>query len=221
MLAIQFLITSGKGNNFRLLWEHCSTVLTIFQTLQLIEVGHAAVRLVPSSPIQTFIQILSRLVLVWGVLIPVPESRHSIGVPMLIIAWCIAECTRYFYYGFHLHNAAPYFATWLRYTLFIVLYPLGVSGELFTTYSSLKTISAKKMWSIELPNAFNISFYYDYILIAFMLSYIHCRFLIIIHYLIALLIFEIFSPVFPQLYFFMLAQRKKFLGPNKSEKKSH
>lgn len=125
----------------------------------------------------TFIQILSRLVLVWGVLVPIPAARSSIGVPMLLVAWSIAECTRYFYYGFHLYDSAPHFATWLRYTLFIVLYPMGVSGELLTTYAALPTISAAKMWSIELPNIFNISFYYDYVLVLFMLSYLHCKFL--------------------------------------------
>lgn len=175
VLAVQFLTTSGKGSNFRLLWEHCSTVIVAFQTIQLIEVGHAIVRFVPSSPVTTFIQIFSRLMLVWGILVPIPEARSSLGVPLLLVAWSIAECTRYFYYGFHLYDVVPYFSTWLRYTLFIVLYPMGVTGELLTTYASLSTISKKKLWSIELPNFLNISFYYDYALILFMLSYIHCK----------------------------------------------
>ena len=168
-------MASGKATNFRLLWEHCSFVIATFQTIQLVEVLHAALRFVPSSPVTTFIQILSRLVLVWGVLVPIPDARYSVGVPMLLIAWSIAECTRYFYYGFHLYESAPFFSTWLRYTLFLVLYPMGVSGELLTLYASLPIISKAKMWSIELPNIFNISFYYDYILIIIMLSYIHCK----------------------------------------------
>lgn len=172
---MHFLATSGKGSNFRALWEHCSTVIATFQTIQLIEVLHAAIRFVPSSPVTTFIQILSRLVLVWGVLVPIPAARSSLGVPLLLVAWSIAECTRYFYYGFHLYDSAPHLATWLRYTLFIVLYPMGVSGELLTTYAALPTISAAKMWSIELPNPYNISFYYDYVLVLFMLSYLHCK----------------------------------------------
>ena len=150
-------------------------VIATFQTIQLIEVVHAVLRFVPSSPITTFIQILSRLVLVWGVLVPIPEARYSVGVPMLLIAWSIAECTRYFYYGFHLYESAPYFSTWLRYSLFLVLYPTGVTGELLTTYSALPTIAKNKMWTLELPNIFNISFYYNYILVIFMLSYIHCK----------------------------------------------
>lgn len=200
VLALQYLATSKQPTNFRLLWEHCSTVIATFQTLQFMEVIHAALRFVPSSPVQTFIQILSRLVLVWGVLVPVVEARSSLGVPMLLIAWSIAECTRYFYYGFHLYDAVPFFSTWLRYSLFIVLYPVGVTGELLTTYASLSTISKRKLWSIELPNPLNISFYYDYLLILFMLSYIH---------------------FFPQLFFFMLAQRKKFLGSGASSHHPH
>lgn len=171
------MFASGEVKNYRLLWERCSLVISLFQTYQLVEVLHAAIRFVPSSPIQTFIQILSRLMLVWGILVPLKDARYSVGVPLLLIAWSIAECTRYFYYGFNVYNAAPYLSTWLRYTLFIVLYPMGVSGELITMYHALPVIRRDKFLTFSLPNSFNISFYYDYFIILFMLSYVHCKYM--------------------------------------------
>ncbi|KAF7494385.1 Very-long-chain (3R)-3-hydroxyacyl-CoA dehydratase 2 [Sarcoptes scabiei] len=196
ILALKFMLFS-KPYSHRLLWEHCSMIISIFQTLQLMEVVHAAIKFVPSNPIQTFIQIFSRLMLVWGILVPIVDARDSIGVPMLLIAWSIAECTRYIYYALNIYDAVPYLSTWLRYSLFIVLYPLGVSGELLTTYAALAPIRRMKFLSLELPNALNISFYYDIYCILFMLSYVH---------------------FFPQLYLYMMHQRKKILSNSQSKR---
>ncbi|KAH7636669.1 protein tyrosine phosphatase-like protein [Dermatophagoides farinae] len=165
-LTIRFLLFSPERHNYRLLWEHCSIIITIFQTYQLIEVFHAMI------------------------------ARYSIGVPMLLIAWCIAECTRYAYYALNIYDAVPYICTWLRYTLFIVLYPIGVSGELFTTYAALRPIRQQKFLSFDLPNKLNFSFHYDVYCIIFMLSYIH---------------------FFPQLYLYMFGQRKKIIGSSKQQ----
>nr|XP_046913964.1 LOW QUALITY PROTEIN: very-long-chain (3R)-3-hydroxyacyl-CoA dehydratase hpo-8-like [Dermatophagoides farinae] len=195
-LTIRFLLFSPERHNYRLLWEHCSIIITIFQTYQLIEVFHAMIGFVRSNPVTTFTQIFSRLMLVWGILIPLSEARYSIGVPMLLIAWCIAECTRYAYYALNIYDAVPYICTWLRYTLFIVLYPIGVSGELFTTYAALRPIRQQKFLSFDLPNKLNFSFHYDVYCIIFMLSYIH---------------------FFPQLYLYMFGQRKKIIGSSKQQ----
>ena len=59
-----------------------------------------------------------------------------------------------------------------RYNLFIVLYPLGVIGELLTIYSALPVVRRSGMYSMRLPNKYNVSFDYYYCLIIVMLSYI-------------------------------------------------
>lgn len=74
--------------------------------------------------------------------------------------------------------------------MFIVMYPLGVIGELMTIYAALPYVRKAGMYSLRLPNKYNVSFDYYYFLIIVMLSYI---------------------PLFPQLYFHMLRQRRKVL----------
>lgn len=172
-------------------WNAVSTCLTIFQTLQFIEVFHCVVGLVPSNAIQTAMQIFSRLVVVWGILRPVVETRDSTGFPLLMTAWSLAEATRYIYYALNLYDMVPHFITWCRYSFFIILYPIGVTGELLAIYSSLGYIARTGLYSLPMPNPLNASFYYHYALIAIMASYV---------------------PFFPQLYMYMLSQRKKFLG---------
>lgn len=179
-------------------WRVVETVLTLFQTLQFIEVAHCVVGLVPSSAAQTAMQIFSRLLVVWGVLRPVADARQSIGFPLLMTAWSIAETSRYIYYALNLYDAVPYILTWIRYTFFIALYPMGVTGELLCILATLGHYARTEQYSLLMPNPLNISFHFNWFLIGIMFSYI---------------------PLFPQLYFYMLGQRKKFLGPNAGKKK--
>ena len=61
----------------------------------------------------------------------------------------------------------PYALLWLRYTTFIVLYPLGVASELTMVYLALPHIQKTHLWSIQMPNAANFAFdYYLFCLIA-------------------------------------------------------
>jgi very-long-chain (3R)-3-hydroxyacyl-CoA dehydratase len=156
----------------RRLWKRVETPLAIFQTLQLVEVLHCIVGLVPSNPIITFEQIVSRILVVWGVAWPFASSRASIGIFLITGSWSLAEVTRYLYYALNIVNLVPYSLTWCRYSFFLILYPSGVSGELLTIWASLAEIARNSALSFALPNSFNISFHYDLILMGIMLLYI-------------------------------------------------
>lgn len=100
------------------------------------------------------------------------------------------------------------------YTTFIVLYPIGVTGELLCIYAAQQEVAEKKLWSYELPNAFNFAFSYQYTLILIMLMYIPCKKHTFKRFEKAkglTWIFNLFS-VFPQLYLHMFSQRRKVVG---------
>lgn len=184
------------------LWNSVKWPVIIFQHAAALEVLHAALGLVKSSALITFVQVVSRVAVVSGVILATPEkyASSSIGIPLAISAWSITEIIRYFFYFMSLNGSVPYFLTWLRYTLFIVLYPIGVTGELLCTYQAVGYASAHPdAWSYRLPNSWNFIFSYYFILVLQMLLYI---------------------PFFPQLYMHMFAQRRKILGTDAS-KKSH
>lgn len=63
----------------------------------------------------------------------------------------------------------------VRYNMFIIMYPLGVAGELLTIYAALPFVRKTGMLSMRLPNKYNVSFDYYYFLIIVMLSYIPCK----------------------------------------------
>ena len=55
---------------------------------------------------------------------------------------------------------APYALQWLRYTAFTVLYPIGVSSELTMAWLAMPIIRARRVWSVDMPNSFNLAFDY-------------------------------------------------------------
>ncbi|XP_018937447.2 very-long-chain (3R)-3-hydroxyacyl-CoA dehydratase 2-like [Cyprinus carpio] len=165
--------------------------LKYFQTGALLEILHCAVGIVPSSVVLTGFQVMSRVFLTWAVTHSVREVQSEDSVLLFVVAWTVTEIIRYSFYTFSLLNHLPYLIKWARYTFFFVLYPMGVAGELLTIYAALPYVQKTGLYSITLPNNYNFSFDYHTFLILVMISYI---------------------PLFPQLYFHMIRQRKKVLG---------
>ncbi|KAA0197491.1 hypothetical protein HAZT_HAZT008954 [Hyalella azteca] len=220
ILMIQFLshiIYEGRPG----LWNSTSDCLLIFQSLAILEhihtngkVVHCIVGIVRSSAVLTFLQVSSRLFLTWAILYCLPESRDSLGFPIVLFAWSLTEIVRYLFYFLGLVGVAADFVAYLRqvpcsllllkrlcvawqYTMFIALYPLGVTGEMLCYFTALPLVQKHRYLSVTLPNACNFSFdsYYAFIIVIVM-----------------------YIPVFPQLYLHMWAQRRKVLGGSTKQK---
>ena len=76
----------------------------------------------------------------------------------MVLAWGLVEVVRYLYLALNLVNMAPPWLLWLRYTLFYVLYPLGVYGEMKVLFDALPSMSKSGILSVTLPNEWNFSF---------------------------------------------------------------
>lgn len=180
------------------------------QTAACLEVVHAILGIARSPVLVTAMQVSSRLMVVWGVLFISPPSRTAVlafgevggvqlglGVPSLLLCWGITEVVRYSFYFFKLLGTVPHAIVWARYTFFIVLYPLGVSSELWCAYSGFEHLVKSGALSMAMPNAYNIALHFPSIQVMFFLGYV---------------------PGFPMLYQYMLKQRKSVLAPAKAKK---
>ncbi|KAM5157761.1 very-long-chain (3R)-3-hydroxyacyl-CoA dehydratase 1 isoform 1-T1 [Mantella aurantiaca] len=190
VLAIaMFRFYMDKGTH-KGLYKTIQKTLKFFQTFALLELVHCALGIVRTSVLVTGVQVSSRIFMVWFITNSIKQIQNEESVLLFLIVWTVTEITRYSYYTFNLLNHLPYFIKWARYNLFIVLYPVGVTGELLTIYAALPYVRKTAMYSLRLPNKYNVSFDYYYFLIAVMCFYI---------------------PLFPQLYFHMLRQRRRVL----------
>ncbi|KAK1929126.1 Very-long-chain (3R)-3-hydroxyacyl-CoA dehydratase hpo-8 [Phytophthora citrophthora] len=109
-------------------WDVVSMPLKVVQTMAVMEIVHAAVGFVRSPLGSTLMQVSSRLWLVWAINVLCPVSRYQFGFPLMVASWGLVEVPRYSFYALNLYNAVPGFLFFLRYHLFMVLYPSGVLG---------------------------------------------------------------------------------------------
>jgi len=174
-------------------WEAVSVPLRLFQDLACMEVVHSMVGMTSTHWMTVAIQVASRVLLVEAIAY-VPEAQSNVFIYGLLLCWGVTEMVRYSFYALKLLGREVPLLTWLRYTLFLVLYPAGVTSELFCVYGVVMNLpwDAWK-WVPETP-------LFEAKIWALALYYF------------------VYVPFFPMLFGHMLAQRKKILGGGKSRK---
>jgi very-long-chain (3R)-3-hydroxyacyl-CoA dehydratase len=175
---------NGPDGNYLL------TQLQFYQTGALLEVLHAALKIVPSNPVVVFQQVLSRILQVWLIFTVAPEQTVTMPAMWLMaFAWSLTEVIRYSLYTMkQLGMSAPFVLEYCRLTFFIVLYPIGVYGENMCQYRASQTFEGSTPRS-------TVS--YKWFVYLCMSAY---------------------PFLFPGLYMHMFKQRNKFLkGPVKKE----
>ena len=141
---ITFLI-QGLDSDLLHFWNHFpGKTLRFIQTLAILEIIHSILKIVKSPVLTVFLQVISRIVVLF-VYTSIEKNCYSHWSFMLMTgSWASIEIVRYFYYTLNLlplfsGKNMPYILFWLRYTLFIILYPTGITGEILQVYISLKT----------------------------------------------------------------------------------
>ena len=140
-----------KSKSIEEIYEETLLILEYCQYGASLEILHSLLRLVKSSFFATAIQILGRIAIV--AILQYYKSSVSIGYLLLSFAWSLIEIIRYPYYILSLVKGEnksfdiPYILIWCRYSFFIVLYPIGVSGEMITIWNSRKDFEKYKLGS--------------------------------------------------------------------------
>jgi len=127
------------------LWAKLNPLLHIVQTAALLEVVHSLIKLVPSPWFTTFVQVASRVAVLWGFTNNGAWKHWSLY--LLAASWSLVEVPRYLFYVWQLvfpNIPAPYPLFWLRYSLFSFLYPTGISGEIMQVWQILLNVAALK-----------------------------------------------------------------------------
>ena len=203
MLLMAISCYFGGGDvlsNSATTWSVVGPSLTIFQNLALLEVGHSLLGLVSSPWHSTLLQIASRVFVValynW-----LPSIANSSAIYTLAVAWGITEITRYSWYALNIWNANPKLFTWFRYSTFLVLYPIGVFGELLSIWHALPSLAKGKY-----PTGGAMPYFVEHILMP------ACGFLNVQpDVLMQYLVFPLYGVGLVFLYTYMLNQRSKAL----------
>ncbi|KAK4707748.1 hypothetical protein R3W88_028673 [Solanum pinnatisectum] len=192
-----FGVKTLKESGYEYVYAAVEKPLLFAQTTAFFEILHSLAGFVRSPISATLPQISSRLYVTWGILWSFPKVRSHILVSSLVISWSITEIIRYSFFGIReAFGSAPSWLLWLRYSTFLLLYPIGITSEVSLIYNALPYMKESGKYSIRMPNKWNFSFDYYYA---------------------AFVCLAIYLPGFSHLYSYMLGQRKKAL----SEPKKH
>jgi len=197
-LVVSHLVNHGIDGSLPTLYDRIYLPLFIAQTAALLEVFHSLLGLVRAPWFTTLVQVASRLFLLWGIIIVCPPSRHQYGFILMSLAWATSELPRYTFYAINLVGTVPGFLTYLRYSMFLILYPAGISGEVLCIISSLPYLQTNPFLRIKMPNAYNFAFDYVWFL----------------YFILAL-----YVPGSKIMYGYMMSQRKKILGGDATKQK--
>ncbi|RWR81679.1 very-long-chain 3R-3-hydroxyacyl-CoA dehydratase 2 [Cinnamomum micranthum f. kanehirae] len=191
-IASDFISTKS----FNGAYASAGDLICLLQTLAFMEVIHSAIGLVPSGVLLSFMQWGGRTHFLLAIVRQIVEVQELPSVFITFVAWSMSEVIRYFHYASTSMGICPSWLTYLRYTAFIVLYPIGVApGEMWLMYQALPFITRRKLYA----NVFDhLPFSYSSFVKAVLVCY---------------------PFLWLKLYLHLFKQRQKKLG--KSHKKKH
>ncbi|KAJ8973372.1 hypothetical protein NQ317_007185 [Molorchus minor] len=154
---------------FPVAYETVGQVFCFMQLFQFLEVMHPLFNYVKGGIFIPLMQVLGRFFILFLMIGKEPRIQKMPVVFYLFLAWSAAEIIRYPYYMSVLYKKDNGVLTWLRYSAWIVLYPIGFTCEAVIVFRNLIFIEHSGKWSISMPNSLNFTFHFATFLRIFLL----------------------------------------------------
>ncbi|CAG9856531.1 unnamed protein product [Phyllotreta striolata] len=159
--AILCLRYAREGDDFfPKVYESVGPAMCFMQLLQGLEILHPMFGYVKGGVLMPFLQIIGRLFVLIVNLDNEPRIQVMPLTFYLFLTWTAIEIIRYPYYMSQLYKKENKILTWIRYTAWIVLYPIGFTCETVILFRNLIFVEQSGKWSFPLPNSLNFAFHY-------------------------------------------------------------
>lgn len=140
-------------------YEAVGAVLKFAQLLMYLEVMHPLFGYTKGSVIMPFFQVSLRAFILFVMIEAEPRMQTKPVVCYLIFVWSLIEVVRYPYYILGLYKINIGLWTWLRYTLWIPLYPLGALCEGIIVLRNIPYFEETQRFVVSMPNSWNFTFH--------------------------------------------------------------
>ncbi|XP_014284697.1 very-long-chain (3R)-3-hydroxyacyl-CoA dehydratase [Halyomorpha halys] len=140
-------------------YEAVGAVLKFAQLIQYLEVMHPYFGYTKGNPLFPFFQNTGRSIVLFVMIEAEPRMQTKPVVTYLIVIWSLIELIRYPYYIAELYKKNFGFLTWLRYTIWIPLYPLGVLCEAVIVLRNIPYFEETQRFTVSMPNPWNVTFH--------------------------------------------------------------
>ncbi|GAB2274310.1 hypothetical protein Dimus_009076 [Dionaea muscipula] len=195
-ISLFWVLTSfAFTDSFDAAYSFSGDLICLLQTASLLEVFHGAIGIVPSGVLLPLMQWGGRTHYLLAIVRRIAEVQESPSVFITFLAWSISEVIRYSHYALNCIGHCPYGVTYLRYTVFILLYPVGLVGEMWLMYIALPFIKEKDLYADSF--AFLPFSYYGFVQV----------------------LLAVYPFLWLKLYLHLLKQRSSKLGKQRDKKK--
>ncbi|XP_027017430.2 very-long-chain (3R)-3-hydroxyacyl-CoA dehydratase isoform X3 [Tachysurus fulvidraco] len=158
-----------KEDSFYDTFHTTADVMYFCQMLAIAEVINPALGLVRTGVMPAFIQVMGRNFVLFIIFGSLEEMQNKPVVFFVFYLWSAIEIFRYPFYMLACIDTEWKMLTWLRYTIWIPLYPLGVLAEAVAVIQSIPIFNDSKFLSIPLPEVLGSSLSFSYVLQLYLL----------------------------------------------------
>ncbi|XP_057954181.1 uncharacterized protein LOC131148486 [Malania oleifera] len=135
-------------HSFNGAYASAGELICLLQTVSFVEVLHGAIGIVPSGILLPLMQWGGRTHFLLAIVRHIVEVQELLSVFITFVAWSLSEVIRYSHHALNCMGSCPSWIIYLRYTAFIVLYPVGVApGEMWLMYQALPFIKKKNLYA--------------------------------------------------------------------------
>ncbi|KAJ7994566.1 hypothetical protein DPEC_G00250790 [Dallia pectoralis] len=132
------------------------------QMLAVAEVINPLLGLVKTGVFPAMIQVVGRNVILFVVFGSLQDMQNKAVVFFVFYLWSTIEIFRYPFYMLSCIDTEWKLLTWVRYTIWIPLYPLGTLAEAVAVIQSMPVFDETGLYSISLPQALGLSISFSY-----------------------------------------------------------
>lgn len=158
LVLLIILSRDGFGGVSKVAYKTVGPVMRCSQAMQYLEFLHALVGYTKGSPIFPFLQVSGRNFILFAIIDAESRIHEMPVVFVLFMIWSLVEVIRYPYYLISILKKDIPLLTWLRYTIWMVLYPLGFLCEGTVLVRSIPFFEETKRFTVEMPNDWNFTF---------------------------------------------------------------
>lgn len=152
------LSRDGYSETSKIAYHTVGAAMRCSQTLQYLEFLNALVGFTKGSALFPFLQVTGRNFVLFAIVNAEPRIQVMPAVFLVFMIWSLVELIRYPYYVISLLKKEIPSLTWLRYTVWIILYPLGALCEGTILLRSVPFFEETKRYTIAMPNKWNFAF---------------------------------------------------------------
>ncbi|XP_067411653.1 very-long-chain (3R)-3-hydroxyacyl-CoA dehydratase 3 isoform X1 [Emydura macquarii macquarii] len=159
-----------KDHSFYDTFHTIADMMYFCQTLAFLEILNSLVGIVRSPFIPSLFQVLGRNFVLFVVLGNVEEMQSKAVVFFIFYFWSIIEIFRYPFYMLSCINIEWKLLTWIRYTIWIPLYPLGALAEAVSLIQAIPVFSETGKFSFMLPYPLSTTIKFSFFLQIYLIT---------------------------------------------------